>query len=269
MRVSAIKPLLRNASPFGTPARPRISMNTPFKPLRRFLAAIALVGALAAHAETFTLTDKQGRTINADVLSVSGDQVRIKRDGSTFNVSLATLSAEDQKKLKAWAETQATLIPPGGLQVELSRGIFKTEKQTTDVVLVNGDTVKNGRTTTEDKWGYAITITNKTSRPLENLRAEYLLFATVDSVHVKEKQGLKKKNYRSAIETVPELGRVVFRTETISAFKMKYNGNIISAKSGDSSSREMLTGIWLRIYQGKELVYEAVMPESLRTTEKW
>lgn len=244
-------------------------MNASFTSMRRILAGLAFIAALTAQAEMFTLTDTQGRTINADVLSVSGDQVKIKRDGSTFNVPLATLSADDQKKLKAWAETQTTRIPPGGLQVELSRGIFKTEKQTSDVALVGGGIVKNGRTKTEEKWGYAVTLTNKTSRPLENLRAEYMLFATVDNLHVKEKQGLKKQRYRSAIETVPELGRHVFRTETISAIKEKYNGNIVSARSGESSSREMLTGIWLRIYQDKELVYEAVMPESLRTTEKW
>jgi hypothetical protein len=88
-------------------------------------------------------------------------------------------------------------------------------------------------------------------------------------VHVKEKQGLKKKAYRATIESIPALSKTVFRTETISAIKMKYNGNIVSAKTGDSSSRETLTGIWIRVYRGDELVQEVSMPEKLRTSEMW
>jgi hypothetical protein len=129
--------------------------------------------------------------------------------------------------------------------------------------------VKNGRTITEEKWGYAVTIANRTPQPIGKLRAEYILFATVDDVHVKEKQGLKKKRYETPVETVPKLDRIAFRTETISAIKSKYNGNIVAAKTGDSTSREVLHGVWMRIYREDDLVYEISMPESLRKTEKW
>ncbi|HEY9250933.1 MAG TPA: hypothetical protein VIO38_17450 [Rariglobus sp.] len=249
-------------------------MPSPFYP-PRLLPLIALTVATGLfdrlQAEPFTLTDKQGRSIKAEVLDVTGDQVKIKRDdGQTFNLSLSVLAEEDQKKLKAWSAAEAAkALPPGAIQVELSRGIFKTEKRDSDVTLVGGEIIKNGRTTTEDKWGYKVTIANKTPRPIENLRAEYRLFATVDDVHVKGKQGLKKKTYQSALESIPELGRTVFQTETISALKTKYNGNIVSAKTGDSTSRETLYGIWIRIYRGEELLYEESMPVSLMTAEKW
>ncbi|MFA6288876.1 MAG: hypothetical protein WC661_15955 [Opitutaceae bacterium] len=247
-----------------------------FRRLARLVVFTGLflgLGASGLHAEMRTFTDKQGRSLKAELVSVDGDKVTIKReDGQTFVLSLATLSDDDQKSLKDWAAQQAAKpqpLPPGSLVVELSRGVFDTNKKDSDVTLVNGNVVKNGRTTTEEKWGYSVTIQNKTAKALESLRADYRLFATVDSVHVKEKQGLKKKPYQSAINTIPVMGRIVFRTETISAFKMKYNGNIHSAKTGDTSSRETLSGIWIRIYQGSDLVYETAMPDSLRTTEKW
>ncbi|MFA6960894.1 MAG: hypothetical protein WC205_09105 [Opitutaceae bacterium] len=228
---------------------------------------LAMTTAARLQADVQTLTDKQGRSLKADVLSVSGDQVKIKRDdGQTFNLSLSTLTEDDQKKLRDWA---ATHLPPDALVVELSRGKFDTIKKDIDVTLVGGDIVKNGRTITEEKWGYSVTISNRTPQPIEKLRTEYLLFATVDSIQVKEKQGLKKKRFQSAIETIPDLGRITFRTETISAIKSKYNGNIVSAKSGESSSRETLSGIWIRIYRSDDLVYETSYPETLRTTEKW
>lgn len=137
------------------------------------------------------------------------------------------------------------------------------------MTLTTGAIIKKGRTTTEEKWGYSVTIHNKTSKPINNLRAEYRLFATVDNVHVKESTGLRKKAYSSPIETIPELSRTIFRTESISAFKMKYNGNIVSAKTGENRSRETLSGIWIRIYQGKDLIHETCMPERLSSTETW
>lgn len=244
---------------------PRIFMH-----LRALPLLLATVAGLV-HAEVQTLTDKQGRSIKADVISVSGDQVKIKRDdGQVFNLSLANLADDDQKQLKDWAAKEAAKsLPPGALQVELSRAKFDTSKKDVDVTLTTGGIVKNGRTITEEKWGYSVTIANRTSLPIEKLRAEYRLFATVDDVQVKEKQGLKKKSYQSPIETIPELAKATFRTETISAIKSKYNGNIVAAKSGDSTSRETLHGVWMRIYRGDELVFETAMPESLRTTEKW
>lgn len=232
--------------------------------------AIARCHSLA-HAEMQTLTDRQGRSIKADVISVTGDKVKIKRDdGQTFDLPLSNLAEADQKNLKAWAAREsAKSLPAGALVVEMSRGIFKTEKTEQDVKIVGGGVVKDGIAITEEKWGYNVTITNKTSRPIEGLRAEYRLFATIDDLRIKEKQGLKKKAFQSEIETIPALNAVVFKTETISAIKTKFKGNIVSATSGDTGSRETLSGIWMRIYRGTELVYESAMPEKLATTEKW
>jgi hypothetical protein len=223
--------------------------------------------ASPSRAEVFTLTDKQGRSIKADVLSVTADQAKIKRDdGQTFDLALSALSDADQEKLKTWS---AKSLPPGALTVEMSRAKFDTVKKNKDVKVTSGEIFKDGMTITEEKWGYSVTISNRTPRPIENLRAEYRLFATVDSIHVKEKQGLKKKSYETTIQAVPELGKTTFRTETISAIKTKYNSNIVSSETGDSSSRETLFGVWMRIYSEDTLVYEAAMPESLRTTAKW
>ena len=240
------------------------------RPALIVLAVLALVTPPLI-AETLTLTDKQGRSITADVISVENDKAKIRRsDGQTFDLPLANLADEDQKKLRVWSAKETTKpLPAGSVQLELSRGIFQTSKKDSDVTLTTGEIVENGRTTTEEKWGYSVTVINKTSQSLDNLRAEYRLFATKDSVHVKEDQGLKKKAYRSNIESIPSLGRTVFRSETISAFKMKYNGNIHSAKTGDTSSRETLHGIWVRLYRGDQLVQEIAMPASLSTTETW
>jgi hypothetical protein len=239
--------------------------------VRTTFACLALAGGLTlARAEMQTLTDKQGRSLKADVISVTGDKVKIKReDGQTFDLALSNLSDDDQSRLKAWAKQEAAKsLPADALVVEFSRGKFDTIKKDVDVTLVGGGVVKDGMTITEEKWGYAITLTNRTPQPIENLRSEYILFATVDSVHSDDK-GMRKKRYNNPIETIPTLGKITFRTETISAIKTKYNGNIVSGKTGDNKSRETLFGIWIRMYRGDQLVYENSMPGTLRTTEKW
>jgi hypothetical protein len=225
-------------------------------------------------AETRTLTDTQGRSIQADVVEVRGDQVKIRReDGQFFNLSLEKLSPGDQAELKEWAAQEVNkpkAAAPVTLDVQMSRAKFDTEKTERDITLSTGVLVKKGQTITEEKWGYGIIFTNQGSEPLNDLRAEYLLFATIDNVYVEgKKEGLRRKACLASLDSIAAKDRLDFRTETVSAFKTKYNGNIVSAKTGERSSRETLYGIWLRVYRGEELIYENSLPDGLRKKETW
>ncbi|MFH1499049.1 MAG: hypothetical protein ABII82_14625 [Verrucomicrobiota bacterium] len=239
--------------------------------LRRLVCGLLLTALplLANDSDWRTFTDTQGRSIRAQLIDATDDEVTIKReDGRTFTLKVDQLSAADQKVIREFAKRPRP-IPAGALQVEMSRGMFSSEKKDSDVILTTGKIVKNGRTTTTEKWGYTITLNNKSPEPIKGLRAEYRLFATVDNVHEKGKQGLKKTAYSTKIETIPLHDRVSFRTETIDASKMRYNGNIVSAATGDSTSRETLVGIWIRIYRDQELVMESSMPAGLADKEQW
>jgi hypothetical protein len=174
--------------------------------------------------------------------------------------------------LHAWAKAEAAkpqALPPGAFEVQMSRACFARETVETDVKLTDGSTVKNGRVTTEEKWGFSLMLNNRTSAPLAKLRAEYILFATQDDVHKDKTEGFRRAKHRSAIEDIPAYGRFDFRTESVSAFKMKYKGNIRSAATGDNKSRESLHGVWIKIYRGDELIYEAASPDRLMREEKW
>lgn len=242
-----------------------------------FLALnFALTGESRLAAESVTLTDKQGRVISAEVLSVEKSKVTIKRaDGQVFSLPLDALIETDQTKLAGLAEKLAAAeaakpLSAAAIKIELSRGNFKTVKKTENVKLNTGETVPDGLAITQENWGYAMTIINTTPKPIEGLSAEYRLFATVDSMGTAEdKKGMKKKPYKTPIETIDALGKITLRTETITAVKMAFVGNIVSANTGRSESGERLYGIWLRVFRGDQLVQEIAMPESLRTKEKW
>lgn len=239
---------------------------------------LALASTSNLSAEKMLLTDKQGRALTADVLAVEKDagKVKIQRDdGQIFSLPLDNLIQADHDKLLKLADTLAAAeaskpLKPDAIKLELSRGNFKTTKKSEDVKLTTGDTVKDGVTITQENWGYALTISNRTPKPIDELRAEYRLFATVDNMAVAEdKLVLKKKAYTTPIEKIDALNKITLRTETIVAVKMAYNGNIVSAKTGRSESGERLYGIWLRVFRGDQLVQEIAMPDSLRTKEKW
>jgi len=239
---------------------------------------LALTGATRLCAEKMTLTDKQGRAITADVLEVEkvSGKVKIKReDGQVFSLPIDSLATADQKKLLALSDVLAAVeaakpIAADAIKIDLSRGNFKTTKKNEDVKLTTGDTVKDGVTITMENWGYALTIANRTPKQLDGLHAEYRLFATVDNMSVAEdKLVLKKKAYKTPIDKIFALDKITVRTETITAVKMAFNGNIVSAKTGRNESGERLYGIWLRLFRGDQLVQEIAMPDSLRTKEKW
>jgi hypothetical protein len=62
-----------------------------------------------------TFTDKNGRSMEAEVVAKQGDQVRIKRaDGQQFTVPATTFSPADQEYIKTWqAPAAGTPAKPG------------------------------------------------------------------------------------------------------------------------------------------------------------
>jgi len=79
-----------------------------------FLPGSAAITRGAADADSHTFTNREGRTIEARVLSFENGQVKIQRaDGVQFTLAVATLSAADQKFLEEW-KRQAALKPSVG-----------------------------------------------------------------------------------------------------------------------------------------------------------
>lgn len=245
------------------------------RPPRSLLVLVPILALLPPllRAEMRTLTDKQGRTLQADVIAVSGDQVEIRRaDGQLFKLPLANLSDADQQALKKWAADQPTKpapLPPGALDVQMARGMFDVERRKEDATLSDGKVRKDAISISEEKWGYTITINNRSDQTLTDLRADYVLFATVDDPDTRgQKDDMRRKAYRSTIKELPAHGRTEFRTEPVLVVKTQLPGNIRYSGSGTGRTREQLYGIWIKIYRGGELVYEAATPDKLRG-EKW
>lgn len=241
-------------------------MVTPLRPSGRHLfACIAFcVSACAlssvARSEPFKLTDTQGRSIDADVISVENDIARIKRaDGLRFDLPLANLIEADQKALRDWAKREADKpLPANAIEVVAGRGMFGSTKSEAQVP--NPDESARNHTltqiTTHERWGYNLTITNKSGRLLENLRVEYLLFGP---------KGYQNSvtSGRQSVGPLKPNEKIDLKTATITLTKQAYKGDSATPVGN------RLRGVWVRIYRGGELVHESSTPENLLLSEQW
>lgn len=238
-------------------------------------ALLLLVGAAPLPARTLTSAD--GRTIEAEVLGFEGtEKVRIKRADTSqaFTLPIDTFAEADAKALRAEATEAASKPPPppaaSDLFVELSRLRFDSRKTTEDVKLTNGDTMRNAYVIIDEDWGYSVTVRNLGGLPIENLRAEYLLYAKVDAVkNTGRKPGMRREAGKLAFESLPANGRVSAKTSAITTRKTELKGGITWSGTGDKDTRDTLHGIWLRIYQGDHLVLESATPTTLIAEGRW
>lgn len=249
---------------------------------RRVLRLLPLVVAplafvAASRAEVRTLTDKQGRTIKADVIAVENDVVKIKRDdGRSFDLPLNLLTDEDQAALRDWAKKQESIIPAGAIESVFGRGKFNSVKLPPESVMrsyTDGTQEVAGTINrTNEDWGYNVTLTNRLSRPLKNIRVEYRLFMKPDTAPGNDKGpvALKKTSGSHSIPEIAARSQALFKTTTVRTLKTELRGDVSWAKTGGQGRMsDSLHGIWARIYVGDQLVSETSTPDTLMSKETW
>jgi hypothetical protein len=243
--------------------------------LRRFFQRSVSAGVFAVLAGVWlsplalqarTLTAKDGRTIEVEILAYEDDSIRIKRTdtGQTFTLPIDTFSAADQRTLRAEAKAEAAKpkpVPRGSVQIEISRGVFSSEKRDS-----------TGLVYTFEQWGYNVVLTNRSGPMLENIRAEYILFLEPNPYHtsITDRTKFKRTSGKETLEALPTGGRVQFRTSTVEAVKVALKpGWVWSDEDRKRTTRDKLYGVWVRFYRGDELIEEFATPANIVTREKW
>ena len=128
----------------------------------RFLLPVCLLTALAA-VSAREFTDLQGRKLDAELAEVVNDRATLIRaaDGRSFNVEIASFSAEDQKFMKAWGEANMKY-----------RFEVRAEKKKTGEKDVQG----GGLTGKTERWVYEISMRNLTQATASGLKARCWVF---------------------------------------------------------------------------------------------
>jgi hypothetical protein len=241
-----------------------MNLSTSSAFFRGSLLWILLIVTASTRAETLTLTDKQGRSIQADVISVENENAKIKRsDGQTFNLPLANLADADQEKLRTWAKANPPKLGPDALVLEFNRGKFDSEKESQHDGAV---------TAYKDQWGYSLTLINRSKQELTGIRAEYILFVKQDAgPTAPSAEGMRKVRHTTRAEPIPLHGKITFRTETVPSYRYVLAPGWSWGGTGGSTKpiKDSLYGMWIRIYVGDELVIEKITPTDITKTEKW
>lgn len=232
---------------------------------------------IPVRADVRTLTDQQGRSIKADVISVENDVAKIKReDGRTFDLPLNQLVEEDQKKLREWAKAQESVIPAGAIDVVFGRTKFKSVKQPPESVTqtkTDGTTEVVGTINrTDEEWGYAVTLSNRLSKPLKKIRIEYVLFVKPDKEPGNNSKAppLTRKSGSYTIDQIEARDQTIFKTVSMPTLKTELRGNVYWGKTGGKNAvSDSLYGIWARVYVDNQLITEISTPDTLASKEKW
>lgn len=260
-------------------------MNTqaphPFRSLTFVVRLLFLIGlaSVLLRAEPVDLTDLLGRTIRAELISLEGETLTIRReDGREFAIELKSLSDADQAKVLAWnkarlaAANDAFASAPGPKPVPSETSEKADEKKQPKYVpdmakitlamsrfkastttLTKGD----GYSHKHEQWGYSFQVSNRNLYPVEKVRIEYNVFARTfyDSATPSVVTGAID------LPAIASSRSETAKTRTAEVCKLRgyYTDNV----GGE------LRGVWVKLYFEDKLIAEQVSPESLRTTDEW
>ncbi len=124
------------------------------------------------------------------------------------------------------------------------------------------------RAASEEHWQYIVSIENKRFQPLLGLEVRYMTFYTEAELGSKDAPQLQHENGNLIIEALQPHERKVFTTSPVELKKKHLIGRRHYVNGGRIKAEDALVGLWLRVYQGGQLIGEYANPSTL-TKEQW
>ncbi|MDP0495480.1 MAG: hypothetical protein Q7Q73_04650 [Verrucomicrobiota bacterium JB024] len=212
-------------------------------------------------AEYRDFTDQQGRTMNAELINVMGDQVRLKRsDGAVFNVDPSVFCPEDQEIIRVWMLT--TLSQRDALLKINAKAAGTTPKSIEGVEGVD-----------VEQWDgyYRVDLENTSDTSLENIEIRYCFLAFHMKVAADKRREGKTEIVKGSL-TIPSIKpRDDFSFDTIKADMMNtaLQKGYVWADGGKDDSKDKLDGIWIRLYYQGHFISEWSSPSSMKEKYDW
>ena len=223
------------------------------------LSVAAPFASIAVSEEFRTFTDIEGRRIQAVVIRANDSDVWIRReDGKDFRVPLDKFSLADRKYVEEWRQTDA-LKAPNALEFTAGRFTDGAEMSTS-----------SSRKTTSEKYGYSVTLTNRSPIDLEDLMVEYRYFIRRGSAGVSGQD--REVDYQDGIahiDILPSRGKREFKTSTIDLQDVRLRPGWRFTNTNKRRFNDDLRGIRIRILQRGKLIAEFADPPKLLETERW
>ena len=199
----------------------------------RSLTPVCVLLALSSlNAREFT--DLQGRKLEAEIVSVTGNTVALLRPGEKrpIGASVALFSEADQKFIREWAAAN----------VKYSFDVAYTKKKLDSTKEKSGPEVY-----TTETWAYKIDLRNKQPMELADLRVDYWLFTKSDEGKGKGTSRLQTSGTTS-IASVKGASAISFETDPVLLNKTELKGNYYYADGSRPRFSDAMGGIVIRVF---------------------
>jgi hypothetical protein len=125
----------------------------------------------------------------------------------------------------------------------------------------------NSTSFTKEKWGYTITMENKSFQALSGLNVEYRQFKFADKL--KGEGTLTGVKGVTKIDTLANGAKFKFDTDPVEIEKQELKTGWTYADSSKEKVKDALAGVWLRVMKDGQMVFEYQYPADLAKKAKW
>ncbi len=201
-----------------------------------------------AAPELHTFTDAKGQTLKAQVLSMAGTTVNLRReDGQTVQAPLASLTPHDrtyiiEELLKPYAARNQAVLALSAV----------TEKSAVAVAKIDGGTQSTW------KENFRITVKNETLLTLDNLRARIIVFKVLQLPDVPggAPSNIQLLAQLQDLPAVPASGNVTLPMDGVPMTQFTATNGGQFANEAVHAQTDKLLAVWLRIYDSNDYVVQ-------------
>lgn len=226
-----------------------------------YLLAFLFIPGACLQADPVTLTDTQGRSIQATIVTVAAGTATVTlENGRQFRIPESNLNEESIKVLENWKLAQLSKQPRAPFNISIRS--FTENKEV--------DSSQSTRLTTYNE-GYIVTVENATPMMLPALKVEYILLKEGAVLAAASSKDVVKNELKGEAELEPMgmRGKSEFQTKTVEIRESRLKSGWSYMSGGKANAIDELAGICIRITSGDQLIYEFARPPSLLGKVSW
>lgn len=212
---------------------------------------VFLLALASSRGESRTFTNKEGKAITAELISVVKEDAVLKlANSSRVKVPLASLSDADQAFIKTWQEENKNNVTESDVRLSIEKKSDRVSSPDT-----GKDKKKDAKKVTTDKVEYICELSSYSERDLSDITADYTIYKRV-STRGKEGSETKTETIDGSdkVASLPANQKVTFETTGVTCEDFSQKG-----KKGEpaSSKRETVIGIVVKLSaNGKEFLQQ-------------
>jgi hypothetical protein len=209
-----------------------------------------LIHGFGFATEPVSLTNREGRTLQARIVQSHGDSVQIQlMDGRLFTIGLDSLNEESQTTVRNWQAQR--LVDTGIFQMSINRRNIES-----DANRHASTRIRNSR------LQHIITLTHNRAQEFPKLEVRYMLFHFSPRLAAQDRNEGTQTIFRgtTTLENIGQFGSGTFEMPPVDMRVHQLAANVRYVSGGSRTARDRIDGIWVRIYENGLLIGEVQQP---------